>query len=112
MGKGETGENILPELLHGREECFEVEDNGAAQREAAEGLPIDAEVDTGEWELGFRELGFAEFLVGVAGGHEERGVDLEAPGAALNGAGGGEFGEVAGREMCQWYLLMKCCAWG
>lgn len=31
----------------------------------------------------------------VRGGHEQRGVDFETPGAALNGAGWGELGEVA-----------------
>ncbi len=32
----------------------------------------------------------------VRGGHEKGGVDFETPGAALDGAGGGKFGEVAG----------------
>lgn len=41
------------------------------------------------------ELEVAVGFVRVAGGHEEGLVDLEAPGAALDGAGGGEFGEVA-----------------
>lgn len=31
----------------------------------------------------------------VRGGHEEGGVDFETPGAALDWAGGGQFGEVA-----------------
>ena len=35
-------------------------------------------------------------LVRVAGWHEEGFVDFETPGAALNGAGGGEAGEEAG----------------
>lgn len=51
-------------------------------------------MDAGEREFCFGELDLAVFLVGIAGGHEERGVDFEAPGAALDGAGGGEFGEV------------------
>lgn len=53
-------------------------------------------MDTGEREFCFGELDLAVFFVGIAGGHEERGVDFEAPGAALDGAGGGKFGEVAG----------------
>ena len=40
--------------------------------------------------------GGAGGFVGVAGGHEEGGVDFEAPGAALDGAVGGEAGEVSG----------------
>lgn len=40
------------------EECFEVEDDAAGEGEAAEGLPVDAEVDAGEGDGG---LGEAEF---------------------------------------------------
>ena len=56
-------------------------------------MPVDAQVDAGERKgRGLRE---AEGFVGVGGGHEEWGVDFEAPGAALDGARGGEFGEVS-----------------
>ena len=48
-----------------------------------------------EGKFCFGELNFAVFFVGITGGHEERGVDFEAPGATLNGARGWEFGEVA-----------------
>ena len=48
-------------------------------------------MDTGQWEIG---LVIAVFLVGIARWHEERGVYFEAPGTALDRAGGGEFGEV------------------
>lgn len=80
------------ELLHGREERFEVEDDGAAQRQAAEGLPVDAEMDAGEGKVG--DLEGAEVLMGVAGRHEEGSVDFEAPGAALDGTVGWQVGEV------------------
>ena len=52
-------------------------------------------MDAGEREVRLGELDFAVFLMGIARRHEERGVDLKAPGAALDGAGGGEFGEVS-----------------
>lgn len=55
--------------------------------EEGEGTNVEGEVGV---------LVEAVLLVRVAGGHEERGVYFEAPGAALDGAGGGEFGEVAG----------------
>ena len=50
-------------------------------------------MDAGEGEGG--ELVAAEGFVRVAGGHEEGGVDFETPAAALDGPGGGHFGEVA-----------------
>ena len=65
------------ELLYRREERFEVEDDRAAKGQAAEGLPVDAEVDAGEGEVG--DLEGAEVLMGVAGRHEEGCVDFEAP---------------------------------
>lgn len=52
-------------------------------------------MDAREREFCFGELDFAVFFVGIAGRHEEGGVDFEAPRAALDGASGGEFGEVA-----------------
>lgn len=73
-------------LLYWREERFEVEDDGAAQRQAAERLPVNAEMDAGDGEVG--DLEGAEIFVGVARGHEEGGIDFEAPGAALDGAVG------------------------
>ena len=57
-------------------------------------MPIDAQVDAREGQGG--RLGGAVGFAGVAGGHEEWGVGFETPGAALDGAGRGEFGEVAG----------------
>ena len=48
-----------------------------------------------EGKFCFGELNFAVFFVGITGGHEEWGVDFEAPGTTLNGACGWEFGEVA-----------------
>lgn len=83
---------FVSKLLYRREERFEVEDDGAAQGQAAERLPVDAEVDAGEGEVG--DLEGAEVFVRVAGGHEEWGVDFEAPGAALDGAVGWEMGKV------------------
>ena len=80
-------------LLYRREERFEVEDDGAAQRQAAERLPVDAEMDAGEGKVG--DLEGAEVFVRVARGHEERSVDFEAPGAALDGAEGWKVGEVS-----------------
>ena len=37
----------MSEIGDGREERFEVEDDGSGEGEAAEGLPVDAEVDAG-----------------------------------------------------------------
>lgn len=84
---------FVSEFLDGREQRFEIEDDGTGEGEAAQGLPVDAQVDAGEGERG--ELVGAVEFVGVAGGHEEGGVDFETPGAALDGAVGGEAGEVA-----------------
>ena len=78
-------------LRHGREHGFEVKDDAARKRHAAEGLPVDAEVDAREIQVGGLEI--AVFLVGVAWGHVEGLVDFEAPGAALDGFAGGHFGE-------------------
>lgn len=105
--KGKSNErwekNSLSEILHGREEGLEIEDDGTAQRQATEGLPVDTEVDAREGEFCLGELDFAVFLVGIAGRHEEGGVDLEAPGAALDGVGGGKLGEVAvGSILVEW----------
>ena len=86
---------FLPQILQGREQSFEVEDDGAGEGEAAEGLPVDAEVDAGEGEEVGGELRGVEGEVGVGRGGEEGTVDFEGPGAALDGAGGGEAGEVA-----------------
>ena len=80
-----------PKLFDGREEGFEIEDDGAAQGQAAQRLPVDAEVDAGEGKVG--DLEGAEVLVGVAGGHEEGLVDFETPGAALDGLVRGQVGE-------------------
>lgn len=81
-------------ILERREERFEIEDDGAGEGEAAERLPVHAEVDAVEGQGG--QLVVAESLVRVARGHEEGFVDFEAPGAALDGAVGGEAGEVSG----------------
>lgn len=79
--------------MNGGEECFEIEDDGSREGEAAERLPVDAQVAGGEGEGG--GLGCAVVGVRVAGGHEEGLVDFEAPGAALDGFVRGHFGEVA-----------------
>ena len=50
-------------------------------------------MDAGEGEVG--HLVGAEVSVGVVGGHEEGGVDFEAPGAALDGSVWREAGEVS-----------------
>ena len=84
---------FVAEFRHGREERFEIEDDGAGEGQAPEGLPVDAEVDAREREGG--RLGGAVGFARVAGRHEERFVDFQTPRAALDGAGRGEFGEVA-----------------
>ena len=83
---------LVTKLLDGCEERFEVEDDGAAEGHAAQRLPVDAEVDTGDGEVG--DLVAAEVLMGVAGGLEERVVDFKAAGAALDGSSEG------GRSSC------------
>lgn len=90
--RGHVG--FVAELLEGREERFEVEDDGAREGETAQRLPVDAQVDAREGQGG--GLGEPEGFVRVRGRHEERGVNFESPGAALDGAGGREFGEVSG----------------
>ena len=87
---------LVAQVLQRREQRLEVEHDRAGERQPAQGLPVDAQVDAREREV--RRLGKPVRLVRVAGRHEERGVELEAPGAALDGARGGEFGEVAGAE--------------
>ena len=82
---------LIAELRYGCEDCFEIEDYGARQWQAAEGLPVDALVAAGEGEVGGLEV--AVVFVGVAGGHVEGLVDFEAPGTALDGFVGGHFGE-------------------
>ena len=84
---------LVAKLLDGREERFEVEDDGAAEGQAAQRLPVDAEVDAGDGEV--RDLVAAEILVGVARGHEQGFVDFKAPRAALDGSVGREAREVA-----------------
>lgn len=61
------------------------------------------------------ELVEAVLFVGVAGGHEEGFVDFETPGAALDGAVGGEAGEVSvggegGRVSCDVRRILM--GWG
>jgi len=53
-------------------------------------------VDAGEGEVGV--LVVAVLFVGVAGRHEEGFVNFETPGAALDGAVGGEAREVAASD--------------
>ena len=84
---------LIPKLLNLCKQRLEVEYDGAGNREATEGLPVDAEVDAVGFVLEEGRLGEAEGFVRVAGGHEEGGVDFETPGATLDWAGGGEFGE-------------------
>ena len=87
-------EGLVGELAHGREERLEVEDDGAGEGQAAQRLPVDAEVTPVEGQ-GWG-LAVAVRFVGVAGRHVERRVDFEAPAAALDGLGGRHFGEVSG----------------
>lgn len=84
---------LVAELGERREEGLEVEDDGGRQGQAAQRLPVDAEMNT----LG-RQGGVLDVAVGtvrVPGRHVEGLVDLEAPGAALDGPGGGHLGEEA-----------------
>ena len=78
-------------LFYRREERFEVEDDGAAERQAAQGLPVHAQVDAGEGKIG--HLQGAVVLVRIARGHEEGSIDLESPGPALDGLFGWKAGE-------------------
>ncbi len=100
----------MAELLDGREERLEVEDDGAAEGEPAQRLPVDAEVDAAEGQVG--DLVGAEVLVRVTGGHEEGFVDFETPGAALDGAVGGEVGEVSGLGLVKGSGLWGGWTWG
>ena len=84
---------FLSEFLNGSEECFEVENDGAGKGEATERLPVNAEVDAGDGELG--ELMVTMLFVGVARRHEEGFVYLETPGTTLDGTVSWEAGEVA-----------------
>lgn len=84
---------FVSKLFYRREQRFEVEDDGTAQRQAAQRLPVDAEMDAGEGKVG--DLEGAEVLVRVAGRHEEGFVDFETPGSALDGAVGWEAREVS-----------------
>ncbi len=43
---------LVAEFFEGREERFEVEDDGAGEGEAAQGLPVNAQVDAGKGEGG------------------------------------------------------------
>lgn len=43
---------LVAEFRNGREERFEVEDDGAAEGHAAQGLPVHAEMDPGKFEGG------------------------------------------------------------
>lgn len=76
------------------EEGFKVKDDGAGKGQAAQGLPVHAQVDAGKREV--RDLAEAVGGVGILGRHEHWLVDFESPGAALDGAGSGQLGEVAG----------------
>lgn len=88
---------FVAELLDGREERLEVEDDGAAEGQPAQRLPVHAEVDARDGQVG--DLQAAEVLVRVPGGHEEGFVDFETPRAALDGAVGLEVGEVSGLRL-------------
>src|SRR5271163_5255052 len=82
---------LVAELGHLREERLEVEDDGAGEWEAAERLPVDAQVATVEGQ--FRTLEVAVLLMWVAGRHIKGLIDFEAPRAALDGLEAGHFGE-------------------
>lgn len=72
---------LLAEVRHGREQRFEVEDDACRQREAAERLPIDAEVDS--WESQFGSLEVAVFLMRITRRHIEGLVDSKPPGSRV-----------------------------
>lgn len=76
------------------EERFEVEDDGAREGKPPQRLPVHAQVHARQGEP--RELAEAVALVRVVGRHEDRLVDFEPPGAALDGSRRWQFGEVSG----------------
>ena len=92
---------LVAELADGGEDGGEVEDDGARQRQPTQRLPVDAQVHARD--VVPRVLGVAQLFVRVPGRHEERFVDFETPGAALDGFVRGFLGEVAGR--CQRFSM-------
>src|SRR5882757_6452756 len=82
---------LVAEVRYGREECFKVEDDASGQRQAAERLPVDTQVNAAEVEV--RRLEVAVFLVWVAGWHVQGLVDFKAPATALDGFRCWHFGE-------------------
>ena len=68
---------LVAELFDRREQRFEVEDDGPREGQPPQRLPVDAQVDAREGQLG--GLHVAVGFVRVAGGHEEWGVEFEAP---------------------------------
>lgn len=87
---------LVAEFRNRREERFEVEDDGARQRHPAQGLPVHAKMDPGQFER--RGLTQAVGLMRVTGGHEERRVNFQTPGATLYRTRSRDFGEVAKKE--------------
>ena len=83
LGHKGRNERLISEFGDWGEECLEVEDDGARQRQAAQRLPVDSQVAAVERQVG--RLKVAVFLVGIVRRHVERLVDFEAPRAALNG---------------------------
>lgn len=88
---------FISELGDGREERFEVEDDRCADGEAAEGLPVNAQMASFEAES--RRLGQTVRLVGVAGRHEKRRVHLETPRSTLDWARRRELGKVSATKL-------------
>ncbi len=84
---------FISELGDGREERFEVEDDRCADGEAAEGLPVNAQMAPFKAES--RGLGQAVRLVGVAGRHEKGRVHFETPRSTLDRARRRELGKVS-----------------
>lgn len=74
--RGQQGGDIgfVAEAGQGGEERFEVEHDRAGEGEAAEGLPVDAEVHAPEGERG--RLAVSVLFVWVVGWHEDRLVDF------------------------------------
>ena len=69
---GDVG--FVAKFCEWREDGFEVEDDAAGEGQAAQGLPVDAQVDARDVQV--RGLEVAVFLVRIAWGHVEWLVNL------------------------------------
>ena len=88
---------FVSELFYRRKERLEIEDDGTAERQASQRLPVDAKVDAGERKVGHLEG--TEVFVRIAWGHKDGGVDFKTPGAALDGTMKLEAGEMSVRNV-------------